>query len=87
MINKEFDMNIQMRETNFRWLTSQDLHVNPKIEFVRSIADVASKEQSIKVTLESTEADLDHCIVKAVHYHSSYLLAEVEADITVMKEC
>lgn len=26
MINKEFDMNIQMRETNFRWLTSQDLH-------------------------------------------------------------
>ena len=30
---------------------------------------------------------MDNCIVKAVNYHSSYLLAEVEADITVMKEC
>lgn len=58
-----------------------------KLEFIKGIADLAQKEHSIRMTLDSTEHDLDQCIIKAMYYQGSYLLAEIESDILVMKEC
>lgn len=56
MINKHFGYYGQnamsMKTTNFKWLSAQDLHLQPKIEYVKQIADLASKEANIKTTLD-----------------------------------
>ena len=42
-----------MRETNFRWLSNQDLHLGEKLDFVREVADLAQKEHLTNLQIES----------------------------------
>ena len=68
MINRQFNLNILMRETCVRWFFTQDLHHSSKLEFVKTISDLALKEHSIKVTLEQTESDLESCVTKPFQF-------------------
>lgn len=87
IINKEFGNNLQMKETTLRELNRLNLHTGPKLDFVRTIADMAQKEYSIKVTLDQIDSDLNSCFIKHMSFQRSYLLAEIDSDILVMKEC
>ena len=52
MINKMYHVSINMKTTNFRWLSTQDLHIGAKLEYTRQISDLATKEYAIKITLD-----------------------------------
>ena len=86
-INKQFGCNIVLTETTIRLLSKMDFHEGEKLEFIRSVAELAQKEWSIKQTLDQTVNDLDACVIKIMHFQGSYLFSEVEADLIVMKEC
>ena len=76
-----------MKATTLRDIARQDLHTAPKLDFVRTVAEVAAKEYSIRTTIEQIETDLDACIIKQMAYHNCYLMAELDSDILIMKEC
>ena len=47
-INREYGTNIVLKETSLRNLTKMDLHSGGKLDFIKSLAEHAQKEWSIK---------------------------------------
>ena len=51
-INKEIGEDLQLHKINFRWLAGKDFHKGSKFSTIKGISDTASKEHTIRVTIE-----------------------------------
>lgn len=80
-------MSITIKDTNLRELQRLELHSVDKIEFIKKVADDASKEFSIEMTLLQIEMDLEALVLKPMVFQGSFLLAEIDNDLIMMKEC
>lgn len=86
-ISKEVGEQVWLNRVTFRFLAKRDLHKGRKFDIIKNITDQASKEYAIRLTIEAVENELDNTQLSAVRYRDSYILKNLQRDLSNFTEC
>jgi len=88
-MTRELGLEMNPNKINLAWLSRQGVHKGKSLEVIKQIADVAQKENAIKLTLEQVDNEIQTTEIHAVQYKDTgtYILRGIDDDLAVFEEC